>query len=163
MSAQDVHAGKRWRREIAQNLEAIKIGVLAVTPENLDARWLNYEAGALSRSVEDDTRVIPYCLGIDVSNLGDPLSDFNAVAADRDGTLKLVRSINAAMARPIKDAVLDAVFASQWPDLDRELLAIPVPDPALDRSGRRSRTGTFRLSPGPSNCHRPFRCHPAGR
>jgi hypothetical protein len=127
MSAEDIHAGKRWRREVAQHLAALKIGVLCLTPENVQRPWINFEAGALSRSVSDDSRVIPYCFGLGPADYGDPLGDFNGVKADREGTLKLVRSINAAMDKRLKEDDLDRVFDRMWGDLETELANVKVP------------------------------------
>lgn len=133
MSAEDIQAGKRWRREVANQLR-LEIGVLCLTPENVQAPWINFEAGALSRSVADDSRVIPYCHGLGPADYGDPLGDFNGVRADRDGTLKLVRSINAAMERSIRDEDLERVFDRMWNDLEAELEEIPEADvPVVSR------------------------------
>jgi hypothetical protein len=125
MSAEDVHAGKRWRRETAQALNTVKVGVVCATRDNLDRRWLNYEAGALSVRLPQEERVIVYCLDLSPADCGDPLSDFQGVTADEAGTLKLVRSINAAMDEQIKDTDLEELFKVMWPGLKAELDKIP--------------------------------------
>jgi hypothetical protein len=139
MSAEDIHAGKRWRREIAQHLADLRIGVLCLTPENVERPWINFEAGALSRSVTDDSCVIPYCFGLGPADYGDPLGDFNGVTADRDGTLKLVRSINRAMDRQLRDEDLDLVFERMWGDLKAELDRIPAAPPGTAAPRRSDR------------------------
>ena len=39
-------------------------------------------------------RVIPYCIDLHPSQLGLPLSQHQAVRADREGTTRLIRSLN---------------------------------------------------------------------
>ena len=58
MSAHDVEAGERWTVGLADELERSDYAVLCLTPDNLDARWILFEAGAVSRSVESG-RVVP--------------------------------------------------------------------------------------------------------
>jgi hypothetical protein len=126
MSERDIHAGKRWRGEIKRQLDTIRVGVLCLTPENVAKPWVNFEAGALSRSVDDDSRVIPYCFGLKPTDYADPLGDFHGVEADQAGALKLVESINAAMPEPIPDGDLVKVFERAYPDLDSALGKIPA-------------------------------------
>ena len=148
MSAEDIKAGKRWRRDVA-DLLTLEIGVICLTRENVPAPWINFEAGALSRSVPDDTRVIPYCLGLSPADYGDPLGDFNGVRADRDGTLKLVRSINSAMPRPVPDEDLVPLFRSHVARPRGRAGQDPAAREAPSEGvrGRRSRRGTSRRRP----------------
>jgi len=73
LSANDIEKGARWGTEISQELEQSKFGVICVTPENLDARWLNFEAGALSKIVSRN-RVCPYLVDMSPTDLVGPLS-----------------------------------------------------------------------------------------
>src|SRR5215472_7274633 len=40
----------RWREEVTITLDAMKAGIIWLTPENLTAEWLLSEAGALSKA-----------------------------------------------------------------------------------------------------------------
>lgn len=62
MSEQDIPAGERWQNSVSVELEAANFGIVCVTPENLDSRWLNFEAGAISKAV-DRARLVPVLLG----------------------------------------------------------------------------------------------------
>src|SRR5688500_5480759 len=81
VSSENIEAGTRWSDEIRANLQNATVGVLCVTKDKLDSRWLNYEAGAMANAV-GDKRVIPYCIDLDVGALGSPLGMFQAVRAD---------------------------------------------------------------------------------
>ena len=78
----DIDAGKKWSREIDQQLDATKIGVLGLTRQNLAQPWILFEAGALAKQVESDTsRVTPYLFDVSPTELVVPLSSFQAATA----------------------------------------------------------------------------------
>jgi TIR domain len=73
MSDRDNHAGMRWADKLSDELEAANFGIVCVTPENLNSRWLNFEAGAISKAV-DKARVAPVLYGLsNPSELPPPL------------------------------------------------------------------------------------------
>ena len=45
MSATDIDKGTRWREEVSAALDTMKAGIICLTPENLTAQWLLFEAG----------------------------------------------------------------------------------------------------------------------
>lgn len=49
VSSEDIDKGSRWSTDIADELDESTYGILCVTKENIDAPWLNFEAGALGR------------------------------------------------------------------------------------------------------------------
>jgi hypothetical protein len=57
-SPDDVAKGSRWSGEIAKELEASRVGLLVLTPENVEAPWLMFEAGALAKNL-DRSKVCP--------------------------------------------------------------------------------------------------------
>jgi hypothetical protein len=126
MSDRDIYTGQRWRKEIADHLRDIKVGIVCVTPENVERPWLNFEAGALSRQVNNDERVCCYCFGLKPTDFEDPLGDFNGVEATPEGTWKLLRSINASLEGPrVEEPALRELFDAMWPKLEAALKAIP--------------------------------------
>ena len=48
-SWEDIDKGKPWSIQLARYLEAIHVGVVCLTPENLTEPWLLFEAGAISK------------------------------------------------------------------------------------------------------------------
>jgi hypothetical protein len=81
MSATDIDKGTRWREEVAPALDTMKVGVLCLTPENLTAEWLLFEAGALPNTRDPKARVWTYLLA-DLKpqhvHVKDPLAMFQA-------------------------------------------------------------------------------------
>lgn len=136
MSAEDVGKGVKWFPEISEELAASKYGIVCMTPENVDAPWLNFEAGALGKTLEE-SRVSPFLLGLSPSDLEGPLTQFQGTRFDKDDVKRLVHSINqAAEEKAILPTVLDQSFEMFWPKLNRKLSAI---EQAIGTSGAPSR------------------------
>ena len=50
LSAEDIDKGARWSSDLAHELEDAHVGVICLTPENLEEPWIHFEAGALSKT-----------------------------------------------------------------------------------------------------------------
>ena len=53
VSSEDIDKGARWSTDIANELSDSTFGILCVTRENINEPWLTFEAGALSKSMEN--------------------------------------------------------------------------------------------------------------
>ncbi len=126
MSAVDISAGGRWSDEIARELNNAVVGIICVTPENKDRPWLNFEAGAISKVVNELTYTCPYLLGLEKADVTGPMSQFQMVKADREGTRAVIEVINNAMASPLRPDVLTRSFDAFWEDFAKKLQAIPA-------------------------------------
>ncbi len=118
VSSEDIDKGARWSTDIAKELEASRFGILCVTRENADAPWLNFEAGALSKTI-DKSRVSPFLFGLKRSEIRTgPLLQFQSTVYEKSDVAKLLHSINcAAEPRCIDETRLDSVFDVWWPKL----------------------------------------------
>lgn len=123
MSAADTEKGSRWTEAIAQELEQSYYGLICVTPDNMLNPWLNFEAGALSRSL-DRARVSPFCFEVKKADLRGPLSLFQATASSRPDVFRLVKSMNSASAEPRDNETLLTLFDKLWPSLEADLKSI---------------------------------------
>jgi len=132
MSETDIEKGSRGLEEIARALEGMKVGIICLTPENLSADWILYEAGALSKTLDAKTRVCTYLLaGLESGNLKPPLALFQGTKADKADTRKLIHTINKHLdATPVQESRLDTLFDKMWPDLEQKLTALPEPSKA---------------------------------
>jgi hypothetical protein len=61
LSSADIDKGARWGKEIAEHLQTAKAGIICLTPSNTRSDWLLFEAGALSKTV-DNTSSVRYLL-----------------------------------------------------------------------------------------------------
>jgi hypothetical protein len=120
VSSEDIYKGARWGIEVSRELEVANYGILCVTAANIDAPWLNFEAGALSKSFEHGN-VSPFLFGLKPSDLTGPLTQFQSTVYERDDVFKLIASINAAAKTPLESRRLHKVFQMWWPELQEKL------------------------------------------
>jgi hypothetical protein len=123
VSSEDIAKGARWSEHIARLLEETSFGIICVTSDNVGSPWLNFEAGALSKSVVS-SRVTPFLLGINPVDLVGPLAQFQATLPRIDDVNRLVRSINDISDQPIDQARLDESVRVWWPRLNDRLQEI---------------------------------------
>jgi hypothetical protein len=123
VSSEDVEKGARWSAEVGRQLNETAFGILCVTADNIGSAWLNFEAGALSKSI-DTSHVTPFLLGLRPAELTGPLSQFQATLPNVDDVTRLIKSLNAATERPIDDSRLTESVQVWWPRLEERLNAI---------------------------------------
>lgn len=129
MSATDIDKGSRGLVELATALEGMKVGIICLTPENLSAKWILFEAGALSKTLDKGTRVCTYLLaGLRPEGVERPLGEFQATKAEKEETLRMLKDINKSLGYTITDATLSGVFEALWPKLHQQLSTLPEPD-----------------------------------
>lgn len=132
MSTENIDKGRRWAAELGAQLGELGQGVLCVTPENITEPWLNFEAGALAKSL-DDARVRPVLLDLQPVELTGPLAQFQAtMARDRGDMLKLAQSLNEGCEKPLDAMRLERAFERTWPELAKRLDKVQA-KPVIDR------------------------------
>jgi len=124
LSDEDIPKGDRWAQKISERLKSCQLGIICVTPENLDSPWLNFEAGALSKQV-GKARVCPVLLGISPSDdffRESPLSQFQATTFARQDMYKLVESLNRELRdKKLESYRLEKSFGKYWTDFENEI------------------------------------------
>lgn len=128
VSSVDIAKGSRWPEEVASELDASKFGLVCVTPDNVASPWLNFEAGALSKSVDAPAFVVPFLHGLQKSDVKPPLGHFQAVSGEFADVVLLLRSLNAAAGSPLQDSRLEKAAEVWWPNLRDTLSGIEVKD-----------------------------------
>lgn len=120
-SPDDITKGARWGTEIASELDASKVGIICLTRDNLDAPWIMFEAGALSKNI-DKSKVCPLLFGIEPSDIQGPLVQFQAAKFSKDEMRKVIKMINTELGENGLSAdVLDSVFEMWWPKLKTDI------------------------------------------
>jgi hypothetical protein len=131
-SSTDIDKGSRGLAELAKALENIKVGIICLTPENLSAKWILFEAGALSKTLDPGTRVCTYLLGgLKPGDVPRPLGEFQATVAEKEETRRLIHTLNKGLGSPVSEPHLNGTFSAMWPRLEAELSAMPKPDAAV--------------------------------
>jgi hypothetical protein len=119
--------GEVWARRLETELEQSELGVLCLTRENFQAPWLLFEAGALAKRF-GSARVIPYLIDeLPAEASQSPLAQFQHVQANREDTLRLVKSVNELRPNPLPAQRLERAFDRWWPDFEETLEGIPAP------------------------------------
>lgn len=126
-SEEDIDKGARWSSEVGKQLESITLGIICVTPENAEAPWLIFEAGALSRILEKSA-VCPFLMDLQPTDLRGPLAQFQATRAEKGDVLKLMHALNRKAVSPIDQAILEEAFDAAWQKLERSLAEIRLRD-----------------------------------
>jgi len=111
---------------LSAELEKTKVGIICLTADNLNAQWILFEAGALSKTVQS-TFVCPFLFRLERSDVEGPLAQFQSTKAEKDDMRQLVHTINRALgSSALKEGALDQVFEKWWPDLEERLGRIPT-------------------------------------
>lgn len=121
-SSADIDKGARWSTDIAKELQDTSFGILCVTRDNLSSSWLNFEAGALSKSIEQ-SKVCPFLVDLKPSDIqNSPILQFQMVSATKEDLFKLFKSINTNLGElKLQEDVLSTSFNTFWPKIEDDL------------------------------------------
>lgn len=125
MSKKDLLLGSRWNESINNHLESSSIGLLFVTSDNINSPWLNYEAGALTKALNSESKIIPIIFDESHSEVllsKTPLKQFQSVInPNKEGILNLVKSLNSNLDNSLSDESVTLTFEKWWSELDNKL------------------------------------------
>lgn len=132
VSSEDIPKGDRWSTDIAKELSDSSFGILCVTKDNVNAPWLNFEAGALSKKL-DSSKVCPFLFGMKKSEIEGPLLQFQITFKNMDDIFKLMQSINKSSEDEfLDDTRLRKSFDVWWPSLEETLDKVETEIPEID-------------------------------
>lgn len=133
VSAKDIDKGANWTVELARELEGAQFGVICLAPDNLLSPWLNYEAGAITKSV--NSRACPVLLGVQKSDVRPPISQLQMTSIEKDDFMLLMSSMNKAAGSPLPPLGLQEAVSVWWPMLQAAIDDISVPAGAVTLDG----------------------------
>lgn len=117
----DIAKGARWHTEVSKELMDSSIGLLCLTAENLEAPWLMFEAGALSRNLERG-KVCPILFGVEPTDVKEPLAQFQFARFQREDIKRVMNMINEELGEAaLSREVFDSVFDMWWPRLNEKV------------------------------------------
>lgn len=121
VSSEDIDKGARWSTDIANELSDSTFGILCVTRENINAPWLTFEAGALSKTMAKSF-VSPFLFDIKRSEVDGPILQFQSTISEKADLKKLVTTLNKACEKDsLSDDRLNKAFEVWYPTLKGEL------------------------------------------
>ena len=133
--SEEMPKGVRWSPEMAKALDETKFGIFCVTPENQSEPWLNFEAGALSKTVNEKSYVCPYLIDLKSTDVVGPLKEFQLTKTDQEDTFRLICSMNQALGdQALSEGRIKASFDKWWPDLEKALKEIPSSEKAVPKA-----------------------------
>lgn len=105
----DIEKGMRWSSEISNKLEVSKVGIICLTQDNLDAQWILFEAGALSKT----------------KDVQQPLGQFQHTVFEKTDIRRLVSTINRSVQdageKALQENILNEIFETYWPGLEEKI------------------------------------------
>jgi hypothetical protein len=123
LSHSDIDAGQRWADVVGKELEIRNFGIICVTRENVASPWMLFEAGALTKFMQEG-RVIPLLFDIEFKDITGPLAQFQAKKVEQSGLLDVINSINSFSETKLPDSRLNPLFETLWPSLEKKISAI---------------------------------------
>lgn len=122
----DISKGLNWVKEIGHKLEEINFGIICLTRENLNEKWILFEAGALSK--KQGSHVCIFLCDLKQTDIEPPLALYQHTIFEKEDVRKLLHTINNKAKEleesKIPNDKLDKIFERYWPDLEKELKKI---------------------------------------
>jgi hypothetical protein len=128
ISSGEIDKGLRWSEELKNQLKQASYGIICLTRHNINAPWMNFEAGAISNVIQH-SRVSPFLFHVESAQVSGPLQEFQfTVYGKNDGlnkkeVFKLVESINNTFepTQQVPQERLRRQFEKWWADLKAKL------------------------------------------
>jgi hypothetical protein len=137
LSTENIDKGSIWNTHILKELNKCFFGIICLTKENINAPWLLFEAGALSKSI-DISRVCPFLFRIKPTDITGPLAQFQSTIIEKGDKLKLIKSINNAMGNDgLEENKLEKAFNIWWPEFENRIAKI-TPEDSLGENKKRT-------------------------
>jgi hypothetical protein len=124
ISSEGIESGKDWFREISDQLGECELGILVLTPENINSPWIMYEAGALSTK----KAIIPVLFERSADRVEGPISKRNHVTYSKKGFKKLLIDMNKHINAGVSAKALNAFIETEWDYLQKKI------DPLVEKA-----------------------------
>ena len=121
-SSEDIEKGDLWNAKVTSELRDTNFGIVCLTKDNINAPWIHFEAGALSKML--DSRVATLAINIPFSDIKGPLSTFQATKIEKDDMYKLLKAINTAQDKPLTEDKLKNTFEAFWGKFENDFMEI---------------------------------------
>ncbi|MEQ1512079.1 MAG: toll/interleukin-1 receptor domain-containing protein [Methylotenera sp.] len=93
VSEEDIGVGADWLATIKSELLASECAIIVLTRNNINAPWLNFEAGSIAISHSDQKRAIPLLIDIEPKDIKSPLKHLQSSSLSKQSIRKLIEDI----------------------------------------------------------------------
>jgi hypothetical protein len=117
MSQHDIEGGELWLQRLLSELNESSTAIACLTPTNLAAPWLNFEAGAIAKAIsrkKDQPRVFTYLWKVEPSDIRGPLVHFQATKTERTATEGMVESLRKIAAEALDAQIVIEAVENNW-------------------------------------------------
>lgn len=121
-SPEDIEKGDNWDKTISNELSQCNYGIICLTSDNTTAPWINFEAGAIAKSL--DSRITALMVNIKPSDIKGPLSRYQATKFEKNDFFQLISAINKVLETPLEHNILQNTFDTMWVALEQEANAV---------------------------------------
>lgn len=118
-STDDIQKGENWDARITEELSKCNFGIICLTSENVLSPWINFEAGAISNTLNSKTTA--FLIDIEPSNIKGPLTRFQATRFDKEDFRKMILSLNNNSEAPLTTELLYKNFDLVWNTIEEEI------------------------------------------
>lgn len=120
----DIEKGAKWGSEISKKLSESNVGIICLTKENFSRPWILFEAGALSKDI-DQSRVCSVLFGMENAELSGPLTTFQTTEFSKSDFKKLMKTVNESGGdSALSSETFNGVFEMWWPRLEGNISQI---------------------------------------
>ncbi|MBE3093765.1 MAG: toll/interleukin-1 receptor domain-containing protein [Actinobacteria bacterium] len=125
-SEEDIPKGKLWFETLRKQLEQVDYGIICLTKENLDSKWIYFEAGALQKKL-DESAIFTLLYDLKPTDIEYPLAGFqHTILNDKRDFRRLIDSINNIEEINIDTSTLDYTYNRVWDEFSKEFSSIPT-------------------------------------
>jgi hypothetical protein len=127
VSKQDIDKGARGELVIGNELADTNVGIVCLTPENLQKPWVLFEAGALSKTAS--SYLCTFIHELTPAEIERPLGAFQHTKNEKEDIRKLCVTLNKLLTpRNLELSRLNETFEMWYPKLEERMANMPKAD-----------------------------------
>lgn len=123
ISSQDINKGSLWLPKLLEELEKSSHGIICLTKENINSKWLYFEAGALFKSL-NESKIYTLLINISPLEIGLPFSSFQGTIFQKKDVFRLIKDIYSSLQTPFEkmdNQQLEKQFDLYWNELEADV------------------------------------------
>jgi hypothetical protein len=129
VSAEDIQDGSRWSPDMIRILEQCIFSIICVDPSNHQLPWLNFELGAIARTI-GKWNIKVFLFELRPSELRGPLTQYQPVKVDKNDVMRLLDDLTANFPHiEISHDELKQNLENIWPDFYKAIAQISLDSP----------------------------------